>query len=166
METRELAPEAVWAYQADVGRLARHLCRHPQDAEDVAQSALLKAVQHLDGFRAEASLRTWLHRVATNECRMLRRRKTPISLDTLLEEPDLGAGPKVGADRFNPEQAAVGGRAAGSRPSIAGGPACALSHGGAAEGRAGAVRRGHRRGNRHDRERGPLQAAPGPFAAA
>jgi hypothetical protein len=59
-----------------------------------------------------------------------------------------------------------GGRAAGSRPSIAGGPPGELSHGGAAEGRAGAVCRGRRRGNRHDRERGPLQAAPGPFAAA
>jgi RNA polymerase sigma-70 factor (ECF subfamily) len=102
-----LAPEAVWAYHKDLGRLARHLCHHLQDAEDVAQSALLKAVQHLDGFRAEASLRTWLHRVATNECRMLRRRKTPISLDTLLEEPDLGAGPRAGTDRFDPEQAAM-----------------------------------------------------------
>ena len=29
-------------------------------------------VQHLDGVRWEASLRTWLHRVAVNECRMLR----------------------------------------------------------------------------------------------
>lgn len=102
-----LAPEAVWAYREDLGRLARHLCHHPQDAEDVAQSALLKAVQHLDGFRAEASLRTWLHRVATNECRMLRRRKTPISLDTLLKEPDLGTGPEFRADLLDPEQAAV-----------------------------------------------------------
>lgn len=107
METMAPVPEAVWAYREDLGRLARQLCRHPQDAEDVAQSALLKAVQHLDGFRAEASLRTWLHRVATNECRMLRRRKTPVSLDALLEEPGLGAGPQVLADRFDPQEAAV-----------------------------------------------------------
>lgn len=78
--------EPVWRYREDVWRLASQLCRHREDAEDVTQSALLKAVQHLDGFRWEASLRTWLHRIATNECRMLRRRKAPLSLDELLED--------------------------------------------------------------------------------
>jgi RNA polymerase sigma-70 factor (ECF subfamily) len=77
---------AVWRYRDDVWRLARQLCRHREDAEDVTHSTLLKAAEHLDGFRWEASLRTWLHRIATNECRMLRRRKAPLSLDALLEE--------------------------------------------------------------------------------
>ena len=36
------------------------------------QSALPMPVQHLDGVRWEASMQTWLHRVAANECRMLR----------------------------------------------------------------------------------------------
>ncbi len=67
------------ADRADVWRLARQLCQHREDAEDVTQSALLKPAQHLDGFRWEASLRTWLHRIATGECRMLRRRKVPLS---------------------------------------------------------------------------------------
>jgi RNA polymerase sigma-70 factor (ECF subfamily) len=110
LTTREkaLEPEAVWAYREDLGRLARHLCGHAQDAEDVAQSALLKAVQHLDGFRAEASLRTWLHRVATNECRMLRRRKTPMSLDTLLERAGPDGGPDLPSDLLlDPEESAV-----------------------------------------------------------
>ncbi len=78
--------DAVWRYREDVWRLASQLCRHRQDAEDVTHSALLKAAQHLDGFRWEASLRTWLHRIATNECRMLRRRRLPLSLDELLEQ--------------------------------------------------------------------------------
>jgi RNA polymerase sigma-70 factor (ECF subfamily) len=78
--------DAVWRYREDVWRLASQLCRHREDAEDVTQSALLKAAEHLEGFRWEASLRTWLHRIATNECRMLRRRKVPLSLDELLEE--------------------------------------------------------------------------------
>lgn len=84
--------DAVWGYRDDVSRLARQLCRHREDAEDVAQSTLLKAVQHLDGFRWEASLRTWLHRIATNECRMLRRRKAPASLDEMLEALATGEG--------------------------------------------------------------------------
>jgi len=84
--------DAVWRYRDDVWRLARQLCRHREDAEDVAQSTLLKAVQHLEGFRWEASLRTWLHRIATNECRMLRRRRAPASLDEMLEALATGEG--------------------------------------------------------------------------
>lgn len=83
----------MWDYRDDVWSLARQLCRHREDAEDVTQSTLLKAVQHLDGFRWEASLRTWLHRIATNECRMLRRRKTPASLDEMLDAATTGERP-------------------------------------------------------------------------
>lgn len=80
------ADTGVWHYREDLERLARHLCRHPEDAEDVTHSALLKATEKLDGFRGEASVRTWLHTITTNECRILRRRKQPSSLDTLFDE--------------------------------------------------------------------------------
>ncbi len=72
--------DAVWAYEKDLLRLARFLCGNRQDAEDVAHSSLVKAVEHLGGFRSEATLRTWLHRIATNECLMLRRRPPPAPL--------------------------------------------------------------------------------------
>ena len=99
----------MWRYPEDVWRLASRLCRHRQDAEDVTHSALLKAPQHVDGFRWETSSRTWLHRIATNECRMLRLRKVPVSLDELLEEPATAPAepfqvPAAGPD---PEDAAV-----------------------------------------------------------
>ncbi|HEY5986887.1 MAG TPA: sigma-70 family RNA polymerase sigma factor [Streptosporangiaceae bacterium] len=101
--------DAVWRYREDVWRLASQLCQHREDAEDVTHSALLKAAQHLDGFRWEASLRTWLHRIATNECRMLRRRKVPMSLDELLEEaataPQRPGEPR--AQEAGPEEAAM-----------------------------------------------------------
>jgi RNA polymerase sigma-70 factor (ECF subfamily) len=100
--------EAVWRYRADVWRLASQLCEHREDAEDVTQSALLKAAQHLDGFRWEASLRTWLHRIATNECRMLRRRRAPLSLDQMLEEAATQQQPaEPPATGPGPEEAAV-----------------------------------------------------------
>jgi RNA polymerase sigma factor (sigma-70 family) len=78
--------DLVWAQAEDVARLARQLCGHPEDAEDVAQSSLVKAAEHIAGFRGEATVRTWLHRITTNECRMLRRRLMATSLDGLLEE--------------------------------------------------------------------------------
>ncbi len=77
--------DELWEYRADLERLAQYLCRHSQDAEDVTHDALLKAAEKLDGFRGEASVRTWLHTITTNECRMLRRRKSASSLDDLFE---------------------------------------------------------------------------------
>ena len=62
--------DLVWAQAEDVARLARQLCGHPA------------------GFRGEATVRTWLHRITTNECRMLRRRLMATSLDGLLEGRD------------------------------------------------------------------------------
>ena len=101
--------DAVWRYREDVWRLASQLSRHRQDAEDVTRSALLKAAKHVEGFRWEASLRTWLHRIATNECRMLRLRKVPASLDEPLEEAATAAGEPFGVPAAGPgpEDAAV-----------------------------------------------------------
>lgn len=81
----------VWSYRDDIAALARYLCRHPDDAEDVAHSALLKAVAAVDGFRGESTVRTWLHRITANECRMLRRRPETSLLD---DEPAGGDDPE------------------------------------------------------------------------
>lgn len=40
----------------------------PQDAEDIVMDTFLKAWQALPGFRGEASLHTWLVRIARNRC--------------------------------------------------------------------------------------------------
>jgi RNA polymerase sigma-70 factor (ECF subfamily) len=58
-------------------RIARSILRHDQDAEDAVQEAYLRAFTHLDDFRGEASLGTWLARITVNEAlRGLRKRRT------------------------------------------------------------------------------------------
>jgi RNA polymerase sigma-70 factor (TIGR02960 family) len=44
-----------------------------QDAEDALQDTLLAAWQGLKGFEGQASIRTWLYRIATNRCLNARR---------------------------------------------------------------------------------------------
>ena len=85
----------IWDYAEDLRRYATYLCHDIHDGEDVAQNALLKAAQSKDGaFRAEASVRTWLHSIVSNECRMLHRHLPPESLDDLLDEDR--TAPEVG----------------------------------------------------------------------
>lgn len=45
----------------------RRLVIDHDDTDDVLQNTFVKAWRHIDGFRADAKLRTWLYRIATNE---------------------------------------------------------------------------------------------------
>ena len=57
-------------------RVARGLLADDAEAEDVVQETYVRAFAALEGFRGEASLRTWLTRITINEAReRLRRRK-------------------------------------------------------------------------------------------
>lgn len=45
----------------------RRLVVSHQDAEDVVQETFIRVFRHLDQFREQSSLRTWVYRIATNE---------------------------------------------------------------------------------------------------
>ena len=45
--------------------VARRIVRTDEDADDVAQDALLLAHRHLASFRGDSRLKTWLYRIAT-----------------------------------------------------------------------------------------------------
>jgi RNA polymerase sigma-70 factor, ECF subfamily len=56
-------------------RIARSMLGDDQEAEDVVQQTYLKAFTKIVGFRGEASLRTWLTRIALNETLRHKRRQ-------------------------------------------------------------------------------------------
>jgi RNA polymerase sigma-70 factor (ECF subfamily) len=65
-------------------RLARGILRNDGEAEDVVQETYVRAFTHLDGFRGDSSLATWLARIAMNEALgRLRRQRPSVDLGTL-----------------------------------------------------------------------------------
>jgi RNA polymerase sigma-70 factor (ECF subfamily) len=58
----------VRAHQDRVYAFCARMLSDREDAFDVAQEVFLSAYRNLAGFRGEASLSTWLLRIATNRC--------------------------------------------------------------------------------------------------
>lgn len=62
------------------------MCGHREDAEDVFQNTLLKAYERLQTVEDPGALSTWLFRIVSTQCLMMRRKVGPkreISFDEL-----------------------------------------------------------------------------------
>src|SRR5258705_4650200 len=65
-------------------RLARGILRNDGEAEDVVQETYVRAFTHLESFRGDSSLATWLSRIAMNEALgRLRRQRPGVEWSTL-----------------------------------------------------------------------------------
>jgi RNA polymerase sigma-70 factor (ECF subfamily) len=58
----------VRKYQDRTYNLCRYMLQDPRDAQDAAQDVFLKAYRGLKDFRPDASIYTWLYRIAVNTC--------------------------------------------------------------------------------------------------
>lgn len=56
----------VGKYQRKLARLLSRFVRNPEEIEDVAQEAFIKAYRALPSFRGESAFYTWLYRIAIN----------------------------------------------------------------------------------------------------
>lgn len=70
-------------YQHAVYNLAYRLLGDPQEAEDAAQEAFLRAYANLTRYDLERSFKTWLLSITSNHCidRLRKRRLTWLSID-------------------------------------------------------------------------------------
>lgn len=60
----------------------------PDDAADALQDALLSAFRRAEGFRGDAQVTTWLHRIVVNACLDRLRRRSSRRTDPLPDEED------------------------------------------------------------------------------
>ena len=77
----------VAEHSGDVYALLFRLTSDAEEARDLTQETFLRAFQSLDRFRGDASLKTWIYRIAINQARnrwrwwKRRRRDVTVSLD-------------------------------------------------------------------------------------
>lgn len=71
--------------------LCLKMTQNYEDAEDATQNTFLRVSQKLYTFGGKSAFHTWLFRVATNEVRMLKRKKgvVALSIENLPVIPDL-----------------------------------------------------------------------------
>jgi RNA polymerase sigma-70 factor (ECF subfamily) len=81
-------------YSGDVYALLYRLTSDPDEASDLTQDTFLRALRSVKGFRGDASLKTWLFRIAINESRnrfrwwKRRRRDVTVSLDVAIGDTE------------------------------------------------------------------------------
>ena len=69
--------EIVRRHQDRIYNLCRYMLQDSRDAQDAAQDAFVKAYTSLKGFKPDASLYTWLYRIAVNTCLDYKRKSRP-----------------------------------------------------------------------------------------
>src|ERR1700737_3646548 len=86
--------QLVGEHSSDVYALLYRLTTDAEEARDLTQETLLRAFQSIDRFRGDASLKTWIYRIAINQARnrwrwwRRRKRDVTVSLDATDEHRD------------------------------------------------------------------------------
>ena len=65
----------VEKYKEQIYWHIRRIVVSKEDTEDILQDTFLNIYRHLDSFKENSSLYTWIYRVATNECGMMFRKR-------------------------------------------------------------------------------------------
>ncbi len=72
--SKSAVEKLVLRHQAWIYNIAIRMVFHPQDAEEVTQEVLIKAITRLSTFNGESKFRTWLYRIAANHVLNMKRR--------------------------------------------------------------------------------------------
>jgi len=84
--------ELVRRWERRIFALTYGMLGREEDARDATQETFLAAFRNLRGFRGEAKVSSWLHRIAVNQCITRQRRAKVRSESALEDEQDHDAG--------------------------------------------------------------------------
>jgi RNA polymerase sigma-70 factor, ECF subfamily len=82
--------ELVRRWERRIFALAYGMLGREEDARDATQETFLAAFRSLRGFRGEAKVSSWLHRIAVNQC-LTRQRRAKVRSESALDADDDGA---------------------------------------------------------------------------
>jgi len=77
--------EIVRRWERRIFALTYGMLGREEDARDATQETFLAAFRNLRGFRGEAKVSSWLHRIAVNQC-LTRQRRAKVRNESALEE--------------------------------------------------------------------------------
>jgi len=79
--------EIVRRWERRIFALAYGMLGREEEARDATQETFLAAFRNLRGFRGEAKVSSWLHRIAVNQC-ITRQRKAKVRGESALEDEE------------------------------------------------------------------------------
>jgi RNA polymerase sigma-70 factor (ECF subfamily) len=100
--------EIVRRWERRIFALTYGILGREEDARDATQETFLAAFRNLRGFRGEAKVSSWLHRIAVNQCISRQRRAKVRSESALEEEQERDAGSFVTPVDYWPLRVAEG----------------------------------------------------------
>ena len=77
--------EIVRRWERRIFALTYGMLGREEDARDATQETFLAAFRNLRGFRGEAKVSSWLHRIAVNQC-ISRQRRTKVRSESALDD--------------------------------------------------------------------------------
>src|SRR5687767_15046023 len=77
--------EIVRRWERRIFALSFGMLGREEDARDATQETFLSAFRNLRGFRGEAKVSSWLHRIAVNQC-ITRQRRAKVRSGAALED--------------------------------------------------------------------------------
>ena len=77
--------EIVHRWERRIFSLAFGMLGREEDARDATQETFLAAFRNLRGFRGDAKVSSWLHRIAVNQC-ITRQRRSKVRKEDALED--------------------------------------------------------------------------------
>jgi RNA polymerase sigma-70 factor, ECF subfamily len=83
--------ELVRRWERRIFALTYGMLGRGEDARDATQETFLAAFRNLRGFRGEAKVSSWLHRIAVNQCISRQRRARVRSESALEDDPENSA---------------------------------------------------------------------------